>query len=152
MANARGKRTGKNVNTNAKPLPKTAPAGNIYVYCGIPNGIRFSTPAGEVFLKGVNTATLVQTDGGRALSAGKYGINPVSTEAWNYIKKAYAEMAAIKNGLIFAETAQDKGNEEAQERQNIPTGAEQANIEDMTQEAEQAGLDPSQFVTAASGA
>lgn len=152
MANARNNRKGNaNKSTTAQALPKKAPAGNVYVYCAIPNGMTFSTPAGAVTLRGVNAATLVQTDGGRALSAGKFGVNAVSASDWEYISTAYADMDVIRNGLIFEARSQDAGNTEAHEKQDVPTGAEQASIEDMTQDAQQAGLDPSQYVTAAAG-
>lgn len=151
MATARNNRRGNTNKATTRVLPKKAPAGNVYVYCAIPNGMTFSTPAGAVTLRGVNAATLVQTDGGRALSAGKFGINAVSAADWEYISTAYADMDVLKNGLIFVAQAQDAGNAEAHEKQDIPTGAEQASIEDMTQDAQQAGLDPSQYVTAAAG-
>ena len=110
-------------------LSNAAPVGNGFVYCAIPQGLKLKVPGGEVFIQGVNTAKLVQTEGGAMLPGGKFGINTISESDWAFIQKSYGELSFFKAGLIFSAETRDSGNDEAQDKQDVPTGAEQIDVD-----------------------
>lgn len=113
----------------AKAKASNSPAaGTVLVYCGINQGMKFKTPKGEVVLHGVNTAKLVHANGGLDLPAGKFGVNTVAEADWDFISKSYGEMAAFKNGLIYSAVDRASGNDEALDKQEIPTGTDQIDV------------------------
>ena len=76
----------------------------------------------EILIKG-NSANL-RGKGSGILPIGAYGITAnVPAEAWEQIKQRYRDDARIKQGLIFASTA-NKARKEAKERKDLRNGFE----------------------------
>ena len=99
----------------------------VCVCANVPHDIKFSVPDNSgrmqtITIKG-NGNHLKGLDRG-ILPIGAYGITTnVPAEAWDYIKTAYCDNRAIRNGLIFAVEA-SKARAAAKERKDLRNGLE----------------------------
>lgn len=115
-----------NTSEKAKKVTTKRKAGNtvIVAYNGV-HAQLFEVPDGnttkQVIING-NNADLIGKSKGE-LYAGGFGLTEVDKEAWDWIKEAYKEWGPIKNGLMFASTA-DKVSDEAKERADLRNGYE----------------------------
>ena len=123
MAGKKGKNNGE-APVKGNRLPNQPGAGNVYVFCGIPQGLIFRLGDKQITFSGVNSSKLVAANGAD-LAHGKFGINPCTEEDWNEIQRLYGEMAVFKSGLLYASNNMADGDDEAVDKQDIPTGVEQ---------------------------
>lgn len=105
-------------------LSNSPGAGNVYVYCGIPQGLIFRLGDEQHTFHGVNTSKLVAANG-EDLAHGKFGINACKEEVWNEIKRLYGDMTVFQSGLLYASENMADGDDEALDKQDIKTGVEQ---------------------------
>lgn len=131
-----------NTNEKAKKVTKARAAGEtvMVAYNGVHAQV-FDVPVGNtlkrIVIKG-NNAELVGKPKGE-LYAGGYGLTQIDKDAWDWIKEAYKEWPPIKNGLMFASTAETVADE-AQERSELRNGYEPLE-KDLIQGVEEKGTE-----------
>lgn len=101
----------------------------VCVCANVPHDIKFSVPDNSgrmqtITIKGNGNHLKGLDRGIGILPIGAYGITTnVPAEAWDYIKTAYCDNRAIRNGLIFAVEA-SKARAAAKERKDLRNGLE----------------------------
>ncbi|MGL4208827.1 MAG: hypothetical protein ACRCTY_05515, partial [Candidatus Adiutrix sp.] len=89
-------------NKKQKPSQNT-----VFVALNHPSGLSFTMPCGRLVNISGNAAHLKGAEKG-CLTAGAFGLTEISEEDWAYIQHTYQTLSLFKNGLIFAQTKQDK--------------------------------------------
>lgn len=101
-------------------------AGYVTVFANLATGHVFDLPGNrKLRINGVPVSDLV-TARGESLPAGQYGETPgVREDDWAYVVKTYGHMQMFKHGLVFAEADSSRGQDMADERQELRHGREQ---------------------------
>lgn len=117
----------KVINANIAETDAVEAAANTVVvaYNGV-QAQKFEVPDSNgilraVIINGNNTDLIGKRQG--ELYPGGYGLTVVDADAWSWIKTTYAEWPPIKNGLMFASTAENV-KDEATEKKDLKNGFE----------------------------
>lgn len=98
-------------------------SGDVYVCSHLHRGILFDMPDGKrVRIGGVSDSLRGKAKGIIATGGGVY--TKISADEWEYISKTFAELAPIKNGLIYAEDTAARAKAAIREKEELRDGFE----------------------------
>jgi hypothetical protein len=114
----------------AKPKATPKKSGDVQVYCKLPHGIKFQTPAGEITLAGSSSSNLV----------GGFGVTAVPKAAWEYVEGIYGKTKMFESGVIFSSEKASYGNDKAEETgKTVKSGMERKDQKEIFAMMEKAG-------------
>ena len=101
----------------------TASNGAVFVCSHLHKGVIFDMPDGrKVRISGINENLRGKEKG--IISTGGGIFTKVNAEDWDFIRKTFADYAAIKNGLIYAESNPGRAKAAIRERSELRDGFE----------------------------
>lgn len=103
---------------------------NVVVCSKMVHGTVFEIQGQQVLVHGQNSEKLVAVEG----YTGVCGLTHMPQETWEAIVKQYGEMTAIKEEYIFVEKNPEAARKASEEKKDVKTGQEQAEVKDSEKE------------------